>query len=291
MWWNTSLSPPSRRDRSTEKELSIAVEVIERLLGYYDADIVALGEMSPNDVEKIKLAVDGGGYQFIDGTATVGRSNFDTCIIYKSGKIKITLPENLTIIHGRTAMKLGQKYEISVDQCSKPLYLIVSHWPSRLWCSENDADRDLLGLRLRDIYNNIIASDNDANVIFAGDYNDEPFASSLARQLLATRDKELASTRSDLIYNPFWRHLSRIHHNNHTVEVPHGGSYYYQGGKITKWHTFDQLMFSSSFLGQREWGVCDEKTGIINIPVFTNLIISKAYSFDHLPVIGTIERI
>jgi hypothetical protein len=68
------------------------------------------------------------------------------------------------------------------------------------------------------------------------------------------------------------------------------GSYYHKQGDITRWRTFDQIIFSSAFLNNTLWCLNEESTGIINIPEYCVKVTKAKEIFDHMPVMGVIER-
>ncbi|UTL93775.1 hypothetical protein NLL86_04470 [Pseudomonas fluorescens] len=163
----------------------------------------------------------------------------------------------------------------------------MSHWPSRLWCSQNDAKRHLLGIRLRDSIDDVMANVSvNPFVVLLGDYNDEPFDESMSQQLMASRDIELVHRRQHLLYNPFWKYLSKPQSGS-----PIAGSYYYKSGEVTRWHTFDQVIFSHAFVEAREWRLASDCEHILEFTDYTQLVKDSSSKFDHLPVYGTIERV
>ncbi|BBL73050.1 hypothetical protein MishRS11D_01480 [Methylomagnum ishizawai] len=171
------------------------------------------------------------------------------------------------------------------------LRLFISHWPSRLWCHENSVDRHLLGMRLRDQIDGLNPA-KDGAVILLGDYNDEPFDDSLAGQLMATRDRAFVVKKPHLLYNPFWRHLVRAEpYPSKAEDETGGGTYFHANGETTRWRTFDQIIFSSVFLGRGRWHLNEALTGILRIPEHGAKMVDHQSIFDHFPVIGVIEKV
>ena len=148
-----------------------------------------------------------------------------------------------------------------------------------------------LAIRLRERIKSIMDEEGNAHIVLIGDYNDEPFDHSLSEHLQATRDRALAAVKSHLFYNPFWRHLSRKEVACSEFEsIEYAGSYFHRAGNLTQWRTFDQIMFSSSFLGNGDWNLIDKKTVVLDIPAYTAAVLNSNYSFDHLPIMAVIER-
>lgn len=286
-WWNTSLSP-SAKPRANDAERQIAIAVICFLLFEEGIDFLALGEMSKEDILVLRQLNDLDDYMIESGVSKTGRVTFDTCFIYHPDKITINNPiEEIDTGRSDKHLKIAQKLVLKVDTIEQPFYLFVSHWSSRLWCHENGADRHLLGIRLRDAIDDIYAADeSEPFVILLGDYNDEPFDVSLAQQLMATRDKALVKRKKNLLYNPFWRHLTYPN-----TDLSYAGTYYYKSGSTTKWHTFDQIIVSSAFLNGNKWLLNEIATGIIDIPEYLQQVKNRNVIFDHLPVKTIIEKV
>jgi hypothetical protein len=290
-WWNTSLSPLGKR-RATDKQKAIAVEVIKYLTSQVGVDCLGLGEVTVEDVEEMIKVADLEGYEFVDGTLKTGHLQFDTGLLYRKEKLCLTNSMSLITSRGSRSLKLASRNDFSVPYAEKLFNVFVSHWPSRQWCERNGADRHLLGVRLRDAVeklNNFYGSP--AYIIILGDFNDEPFDSSLCDQLLAGRDRNLIQKKSALLYNPFWRRLGEA-----MPQVPgipsqgYSGSCFHKSGIETQWRTFDQIIFSSAFLGSSEWYLNEKYTNILQLHPFDTVVSKSNEIFDHFPVIGVIER-
>lgn len=285
-WWNTSLAP-SAVSRSSDDQRNVACSVIMYLIEVCGADFIALGEMSGEDLEYISRECGRTGYLFSSEITKAGRSVFDICYAYHSSKIFVATSKDILSEKGGSTLKIAKKLELVVKGSSSLFYLFISHWPSRLWCDKNDANRHLFGIRLRDSIDQVIDSvEHNPFVILLGDYNDEPFDESLSEHVMASRDVDLVNHRDHLFYNPFWKYLCKKTSDNQV-----SGSYFYKSGKLTKWHTFDQLIFSHAFIGSNEWALSHTCDHIVEIPEFTELVKSSESKFDHLPVYGIIEKV
>jgi len=190
-WWNTSLSP-SAKSRATEDELRVALNVIKYMISSSKVDFIALGEISEQDIETLKSSVENYGYELRGGVSDAGRSKFDTCYIFNAQKIFISGLSNIVSRRGGGSLKVAQKLDLVVEGFKSPVHVFVSHWPSRLWCHEDDPQRHNLGIRLRDEVEELFSFyDFDPYIVLLGDYNDEPFDKSLSDQVMATRDINL----------------------------------------------------------------------------------------------------
>ncbi|MDD2051083.1 hypothetical protein NPS46_00775 [Pseudomonas putida] len=285
-WWNTSLAP-SGVSRSTAEQRVIACSVVMYLIKVCEADFIALGEMSEEDLKYLENTCDLSGYSFSSEITSAGKSVFDICYIYNRQKIFVSDSKDVLSVKGTSTLKIAKKLELVVNGSESLFYIFVSHWPSRLWCAQNDADRHVFGIRLRDSIDQIAADTGSSQfIVLLGDYNDDPFDSSLSQQVMASRDIDLVERRPHLFYNPFWKYLSK-----QTSEHQVSGSYYYKSGKITRWHTFDQIIFSHAFVSSNEWSLSKNCDHVVEIPEFTNLVKSAHSKFDHLPVFGIIEKV
>jgi len=285
-WWNTSLAP-SAKSRSTPEQRAVACSVIMHLIEDSCADFIALGEMSIEDFQHVSDNCKVEGYVFVSEITSVGKSSFDICYAYNSNKIMIYATKDVTSRNGRSTLKVAKKLDMIVVNSTSLFHVYVSHWPSRLWCHRHDADRHVLGIRLRDSINSILEQEGASPlVVLLGDYNDEPFDESLSQQLMASRDVDLVQKRQHLLYNPFWKYLCKAKSEN-----PSAGSYYYKSGEITRWHTFDQVIFSHAFIEAKEWRLANNCNHIVEIPAYTQLVKKSSSKFDHLPVYGIVEKV
>lgn len=289
------MSPPVRgkRGRASKEQREWVCGMVDFILHELGVDFIALGEVADKDISALINNCDLDGFRVHNGFVKAGRSHFDTCLIYRAEKMEL-LGEvmNISWGKGRRVLKVVQRADFITPGSEHPLHVFISHWPSQLWCHENSPDRQLFGVRLRDAVENIsVASDGLSDVILMGDYNIEPFDASLAEQLMATRDRDLARKRPDLLYNPFWRRMiSEDFYAQGHVEQGGCGTCFYRSGEITRWRTFDQIIFSSAFLGRSAWHLNESKCGILDLPKCLEMLLDRHQIFDHLPVIGVIEK-
>lgn len=291
-WWNTSLAP-SAKTRANANQRNVVYDIINFMINTLNIDFIALGEVSEIDITNIKLNCNLNNHMVVSGIDKAGRSSFDTCYIYNSKKIEFIGYMNSVIKKNRKTYRLAQKVDIKVVSTDTLMHLFISHWPSRLHYPKDDPERHQWGIRLRMIIDEISSLyDNNPYIICMGDYNDEPFDTSIAEHLMATRDRDLVIQRKALFYNPFWRQLGYTRNKNETeLEQSSCGSYYYKNGSITKWHTFDQIMFSHSFIKYDKWRLDDESANILCLPGLLDIIKDPNEIFDHLPIITKIERV
>ena len=65
---------------------------------------------------------------------------------------------------------------------------------------------------------------------------------------------------------------------------------FHKSGLETRWRTFDQIMFSSAFLGGSEWELDERQTQILQIPSFEEGFSLPRNIFDHNPVVSVIHK-
>ncbi|WP_144400012.1 endonuclease/exonuclease/phosphatase family protein [Geobacter pickeringii] len=291
-WWNTGLSPTTDPTRATGKQKEVALEIIKYLTRDLKVDFLALGEVTADDLNDFVNHLDLNEYSIYDGTLKTGRLKFDTGAIFRKETFRLVDTTSLIASRGSRSLKVANRVDLIITETDEPLHIFISHWPSRLWCDKNSADRHLLGIRLRDAVDEINGiHPKPANIVLLGDYNDEPFDSSLAEQLLAVRDRRLALKNPTLLYNPFWRHLGEaLPYQRNDPGDSHSGSCFHSSGLETRWRTFDQIMFSSAFIGKGEWHLNEEYTQILKFPLLPTRTSSDLDIFDHYPVISVIEK-
>ena len=285
-WWNTALSL-SGKPRANNEQKIFALILLNKLLTEFEIDFIALGEVCDEDVRFFRRGLID-GFSIQGGNLDSNGIKFHTCFIWREQNIIVADATDRVLIRGSKNFRLAQRVELAITDTDDQIHLFVSHWPSRLYYPNNHPVRHELGLRLRDAVNE--ALDKTKYIILMGDYNDEPFDFSLSEQLQATRDKNFAQRKRQLLYNPFWRHMVQPLNIEKTSEViAAAGSYYHKQGDITRWRTFDQIIFSAAFLGNTTWRLNEALTGIIDIPEYSALVMKAKEIFDHIPIMGTIE--
>jgi hypothetical protein len=265
----------------------MACQVIVSLITEIGADFIALGEMSDLDLVDISKICEQYGYSVHSGITKAGRSKFDICYVCNDLKLSIENFRDIISKKGESTLKVAKRVDLTSLLDGTAFHLFISHWPSRLWCEQNHADRHTFGMRLRDSFDDLVQQcANYPFVIMLGDYNDDPFDQSLSEQVMASRDIDMVRRTKHLLYNPFWRHLCKQSESHQGA-----GSYYYKGGRTTKWHTFDQLIYSQAFLTSREWTYDHGYNLVHEMPELIEMVKNPESVFDHLPVYGKIEKV
>lgn len=287
-WWNTGLVPPVQSEINkpinadkAEKMKSVVFHLIE----HQCVDILILAEISAKCSDLLKEVAEKINMKLVLATEKVGRINFDIALFYKEKKLEYLEKENLIPeTSAGKKIRCGTRFLLREKITYETLTIFASHWPSQKNAPKH---RTVFGQKLREHVNFILNKDVD-NIILVGDYNDQPFSSSIIDGIEATKDIDIVKKKRKLLYNPFWRHLDK-----HSEEHTFSGSYFHKGNIFDKWYTYDQMMFSSSFIGDTpgKWRLD------INSACFHYNTISKdeigfdfLTFFDHVPIYSRILK-
>lgn len=287
-WWNIGPFPRDRSKTGDAKGNAI-LEVVRYLIDTLAVDLLTLGEVTRDDLLALKAGCAKPTLSLYDGTTKNGRLQFDTGVLYDRERLEILNEQTLVHSHYDRRLKLANQLRFLIEYDKSAFDIFITHWPSRGITQENVPVRKALagqlGTKLAEIKRDL----GRYPVIVLGDFNDEPFDESLVTGLLATRDRTLAAS-GDYLYNPFWRHVgeSALYSMSLNFEG-FGGTHFHGEGTETHWRTFDQILFSSSFLGYGEWHLDEYRTGPF-VPQCTFDFGRKSAMFDHLPVLGVIQR-
>ncbi|HHA2045139.1 TPA: endonuclease/exonuclease/phosphatase family protein [Enterobacter cloacae] len=291
-WWNTGISPAVKRDRSTLEELGVAFALIANIMVSHNIDILCLGEISPTDIKSLEGIFSERGFLIYDGTFTEGSIKHDMCILIKLATFTYIDSKSIVEQSLLGAVRAGQEVQLMHNNSGDHIFFYISHWPMR----GNDSNEEMpkryeLGKALRGAISRCIEEKSGKYFILLGDYNDDPFNKSLTHALGATRDRDLVIKKDIFLYNPFWNFMgASVNFPSADHNLSTYGTYYYSSGVVTRWHTFDQIIFSSSFISGGDWKLLEDEVKIINDEAFKNLVTSPKTNFDHLPVIAVITR-
>lgn len=248
VWWNTSLSPLGK-PRATAQEKAFLLAMIAELNKRRPIDILALGEVCSQDLKDIQSAVGASDVQLYDGSTVGAKPVFDTGVLYRRTRLQLVDKRRHLSSYGKSTLKIGDRLTLYSADAAREMHLFVSHWPSRLHCHETDPKRIEIGKQLRQSLDEIRTARPGEFIALMGDYNDDPCSPALSYHLMATRDRDMAKENESFLYNPFWRHLGESEAFSYGRAVAGVcGSYYYSKGEHGRWHTFDQMMFSSAFV-------------------------------------------
>lgn len=289
-WWNTSLSPLGKQ-RASDLDKQFVRLVVNKMMTELKLDILALGEVSSQDLIEIRESLEMPHFSLHDATTAAGKHSFDTGVFFNRKRFALLAHLSILDSYGRTTLKIGEHLALQSQEVDAQIDLVVSHWPSRMFVPEANPKRYEIGSSLRRFVEGITrGAPNPRFVVLLGDYNDDPFSGSLANHLLATRDRELAGKGNRFLYNPFWRKLGESEPFSLDSSVTSiCGTYYYTSGELSRWHTFDQIIFSSTFLGPNLFSLNESLTQVLRIDELERKLLDTDEIFDHLPVVSTVE--
>lgn len=284
-WWNTGLSPKGKKRKdASEDNLRTATVLIIHMLMSNNLDFLAIGEVCESDVEYItsQIEIEGSVYKMLACFEKVGKGKFNQAYIYNSSSVAIDSRAVLSYSKLKNNYRAGHALNIRLSDGSS-LIIAVSHWPSQLNGS-SAVIKTHLAAKLRDyIAEQFGDCIEDGHFILMGDYNSEPYEDSLSQYLLTSRDKTKIKKEPRLFYNAYWNKLGMSDCNQYC------GSHYYKSGMLSNWHLFDQIIFSSAYVAEKQWRLIDEGSILSNDALMALVVDSKTH-FDHLPVIAKVEK-
>jgi endonuclease/exonuclease/phosphatase family protein len=277
-WWNTGLAPGGK-SRGDNERYETATLVLQQLLEFEGAGLLALGEIAPVDVQAC-LRVAGATrvpLAWRTPTAKTGRAS-SVAVFYDPRRLTLLRDKLLTDSFGGVAFDTGWHLEFQACNGGAVLNVVVVHWPSHMF---EDAARKRIWIATS--LHRAFCEDRD--VVILGDFNDEPFSDSLRDGLVAYRDRALVRRREGAYYNPFWRLLGEQQHveQEHTGRLP-AGTHFHSSGTSTRWVTYDQVAVSSSLIGANSWQLVESATRIVLHEALLTDGGTMRDIFDHLPI-------
>ena len=291
-WWNTSLSPSVKPGRADDTTKQTAAQVVRLLLNHFKVDFLALGEVTSTDLDYLATESGASGYSVSDGTLRRGRLKFDTGVFSKNDTLQVLSTTSMTDEYASQGIKVANRFDLRVAGAGDLMYAFVCHWPSRLWCHEGHPKRDKLAMHLHAAVQEVgLASRNSPHVVLLGDFNGEPFDRSLSGHLFATRDRGLVRQNASFLYNPFWRHLGEAQpHVPKQLCRTYSGTCFHGSGDVTRWRTFDQMMFSAPFLHDSSWRLNEKYSAVLQIDPLIDFVRNPKHVFDHFPVMSVVQH-
>lgn len=289
-WWNTSLAPLAKR-RDKAPDLQLAETVVRHLAERDGMDIIALGEVDRDLLVHFQQLLGVGIYSIFDGTEADESLHYDVGLLYRAERFRVKQDTVVKAEYARGALKVAVRVDMEIAGGKRPLHFYALHWPSRVWCHAHSAKRDALGFYLNHAASELARlSPEPPQIVFLGDFNDDPTDTSVGGQLLATRDRGLARKHPQYFYNPFWRHLGESHpHVPGTPCNSVAGTCFYPAGVESRWSTFDQIIVSSALINGGEWELREDCTRVWRSAALEDALRSSSSIFDHLPVIASFE--
>jgi hypothetical protein len=227
-------------------------------------------------------------YRVANGTQSIRNTRFDTCIIYRTDRFALIQTahqqdcENTDLHYRGEFAKSGQKYDFFDLNYQAQLSLVMVHWPSIL-TPEIHKIREKVAQNLRFHLDGWLSKNS--NIIIAGDFNTEPYCTSLTDDLCSFREPKSPSRSKngfELLYNPSWNLLNIPPPLSHSLAYSALGTYFYKQKNHQHWFNFDQVMFAKNLIeGESGWKYAENSLKILNIFDLTN---QKERWSDHLPI-------
>lgn len=289
--WNTSLSPPWAPRENSEGRWTLATEVVRRLIRDEHVDLLVLGEVTPDDVERLrKSAALLDFWSIVDDRVEANRA--DIGALYDSSKLKRLGSAPAVMESSQRARPTTAAYPIDFKLTDgSRLCLFAAHWRSQRERS-HEQHRRAAADALRDRIADSRSLQKDLLGVVVGDFNDEPGSDSIERHLRASRDRELARNTPGMLYNPSWRLLGerRPHAPGESRRSVAGTHRYREPEPTTCWYTFDQLIVTPELIQHRAAWNLDEET--VRVWWCDELFTPKnnlSREFDHLPIVATLR--
>lgn len=295
-WWNIAAAPLGKEKGLSVEELESLVMGLCSIISTLDVDALCLGEVSRRILESLAEKLADTPYKIFNGVEKVDRVSFDSCVVYNSSKIAYQDSTPIVLPHVSATQKISHRLAFEVVDTKELLFLYVLHWPSRLRHSADSPYRINLGVNLRGSLDLLFRKfGEDVNVIILGDFNDEPYNDSMTVFLRASRDRELVRKRSNefYFYNPFWCFLSHPEkYCRNEGELARFGTYVFSSTEVlSESHVFDQMLFSSSFIGKGPWYLEEESVRVLDSRDPTVGEFISAVGSDHMPIFAEIRRV
>ncbi len=285
-WWNSHLTPPGGK-KLPDTEKPLVLKTIEDMLSV--TAIFFLGEVDQEDMDWLEKKLENKNLTVIFFRPHNDNSKFNLGVIYRNDLVLIENPQF------RMAAAGGSNYKLAVQVDAKifdmlNVRIFVSHWPSRLLLPDEAPNRITLGHSLRSEIDSSFKDGWD-HLILLGDYNEEPYNQSMRSMLRASRDSPHVFKKKELLYNPFWTHISCPNGYSRDGSQPTPiGTYYYSAADLHKWLVFDQMLFSHSFVGGSDWHLVQQSVTVYRDPDLVRAVESRKFKLDHLPILAGIIK-
>lgn len=289
-FWNTGLTPPlaSKKGMTPPNTMTSALEIIDDILD--KTDVLGLCEVYNDNITEIERHLKGSEYKIKNLVVKAGKTWFDLAVIYRKKSVSLKFnKELLAAHHTQENLKTGLRLTLTDKLSKDKFHLFISHWKAR---PGNVEERQKTGQALWHASKELIKKNE--KVILMGDYNDEPFSSSIFQGVQAGKCYDSAKhyTRNNF-YNPFARLSFNAEIYSHLNPIPQSvGTYYLKGSKQEpqNFFTFDQIIFSSNFLGSSNWHLDESSVQIYKHNDIIETMLSRQKTFDHYPILASIVQ-
>lgn len=265
-FWNAGVAPTRGH---AHRSVDVATTAVDEMFGR-GIQLVALAEVDRESIAAIKTALESPSIASLEMTGATGGSRWDLAVLYSSRELTCRPAGEVTGRRRGTTHRAAWKVSVAADDWEALTYLL--HWRSRRLSNGYDYRRECAVALHTDVRDSL---GRDRSVIVMGDFNDEPFDSSIERELNSLRDPRLVIKRSeDSLFNPCWPLCAP------QPADPWSGFGTYQSDRprTTSRYQFDQVMTSAHFL--------DEAAGAAPTAhrlMLESLLIDGRHT-DHIPI-------
>jgi len=289
-FWNTGLTPPvaSKKGKTPESTMKNALKIIDDILE--KTDVLGLCEVYDDNIAEIGKHLKNSKFEVKNLVRKIGRTWFDLAIIYCPENITLKFEKELRIAYqNQENLKTGLRLTLTDNLTNDNFNLFISHWKAR---PGNSEERQRTGQALWHASRELIKKNE--KVILMGDYNDEPFSASMFQGVQAGKcyDSAKHHTKNNF-YNPFARLSFSTEIYSHLNSIPQSvGTYYLKGSRQEpqNFFTFDQIIFSSNFLGFSDWHLDESSVQIYKHNHILETMLSRSKVFDHYPILASIVK-
>ena len=161
------------------------------------------------------------------------RRGVDVAFLYNSERFKMLDTKDFLVVSSDTSFRTRDHFLMTgVIDKTDTIHLIVMHWPSKSGGEQRSLPRRIEAAQAaRRIADSLLTANINANIIFMGDFNDNPTAKSV-KEYLRPKVKIKDVQKGDL-FNPMWK-----------MYQDGIGTYAYRDN----WDVIDQMIISSNLV-------------------------------------------
>lgn len=238
------------RKMVTQDILDMKINHLTEIIADLDVDILGLCEVENLKVlEMLNENYPDRNYSIIHFEGPDLRG-IDVALLYDPSKFKVLESEPINIPFEdedptRDVLHVTGKFN------GETLHLFVNHWPSNYSGLERGMRRRKIAADfVRKEIDNILAVDENANIILMGDFNEDPIAEAVKDVLMVTISEEEVKTETGKLWSP----MAPI------MGVENGGTYKYRDVD----NVIDQFMVSKGLIDSKKLDLNPNSVKVMN---------------------------
>ncbi len=294
-WWNTNLSPLPHHEEprhNSHGRWEVACGVVRGLARDEQVDLLVLGEVMPEDVDRLRDNVrEHIAYEtIVDDRSRERRS--DLALLYNPTRLRVACRlDPVSETFGKEpASAVFPVGFVAVD--GAVLWVFAVHWRSQRQTA-GEHHRAEAAMELRRLIARLRGQGSPQLGIVLGDFNDEPGSASVERHLRASRERALARAEPSMLYNPTWRLLGeRLPYTPESNPRSVAGTHHFRDAEpATRWYTYDQLIVTPDLVQHdAPWNLAEDSLHIWWEEALFVPSGGLGRGFDHLPIVATLRR-